>query len=172
MEVSPGGAHSMSRRQSLTGTALMVALALVALLVLGVSLVRFMEYRAAVDGSGGTGGTAVVEVAFLSGSGDVNCTGEFLPDGGGAAIEVDIAVQGRCEEGERLPAVLVEPAAFHPDWWGRPTAWTAGTGTAQHLTPVIMVFLLLVLPVGIAYWVTRKSLWRMLKRAFRPAPRE
>ena len=78
MEVSPGGAHSMSRRRP-TVAALMVALALVALLVLGVSLVRFMEFRAAVDGSGGTGGTAVVEVAFLSGSGDVNLHGRLPP---------------------------------------------------------------------------------------------
>ncbi|MEV3938328.1 hypothetical protein AB0K52_20420 [Glycomyces sp. NPDC049804] len=169
MEVSPGGA--MSRGRSLAGTAAMLGLALVALLAFGLVLARFMEYRAAVDGSGGTRGTAVVEFALLSGSGDTTCKGEFQPDGGGAGVEVDIVVRGRCEEGERLPAVLVEPAAFHPDWWGRPTAWTAGTGTAQHLTPVIMVLLLLVLPVGIAYWATRKPLWRMLKRAFGPSPR-
>ncbi|MCC3763926.1 hypothetical protein K3N28_12710 [Glycomyces sp. TRM65418] len=159
----------MSRRRALAGTALMLALVLLAPAALGVNLARFMEYRAAVDGSGGTRGTAVVEVAFLSGSGDANCKGEFRPDGGGPAVEVDIAVRGRCEEGQRLPAVLVEPAAFHPDWWGRPTAWTAGTGTAQHLTPVIMVFLLLVLPVGVAFWAARKPLWRMCKLAVGPS---
>ncbi|WP_205325998.1 hypothetical protein [Glycomyces sp. YM15] len=170
MAMSPGS-PSMSRGRSLAGTAMMLGLALAALVALGVSLARFAEYRAAVDGSGGTQGTAIVEVAFLSGSGDTVCTGEFRPDDGGAAVEVDIAVRGRCEEGQTLPAVLVEPAAFHPDW-GRPTAWTAGTGTAQHLTPVIMVFLLFVLPVGVAYWVTRKPLWRMLKLAFGPSPQK
>lgn len=170
MEVS--GTPAMSRGRSLAGTALALGLALLALAVFGVSLVRLQEYRAAVDGTGGTQGTAVVEVAFLSGSGDVNCKGEFQPDDGAPAVEVDIAVQGRCEEGQRLPAVLVEPAAFHPDSWGRPTAWTAGTGTAQHLTPVIMVFLLLVLPVGVGYWITRKPLWRMLKLAFGTSPRK
>lgn len=167
--MSPGGSPSLSRGRALTGTALLLGLALAALSALGVTLVRYQEYRAAVDGSGGTRGTAVVEVAFLSGSGDENCKGEFLPDGGGEAVEVDIEVRGRCEEGQRLPAVLVEPAPLHPEWWGRPTAWTAGTGTAQHLTPVIMVLLLLILPVGIAYWATRKPLWRLLKRAFGPS---
>ena len=62
---------------------------------------------------------------------------------------VDIDVKGRCRKATASRSAR-RARRFHPDWGGRPTAWTAGTGTAQHLTPVIMVFLLLVLPVGIA----------------------
>ncbi|MFC3493299.1 hypothetical protein [Glycomyces rhizosphaerae] len=145
----------------------LAALALLPLLVLGVNLMRFLEFRAAMDG-GGTPGVAVVERAFVSGSGDETCMGAFLPDGGGPSIEVDIAVKGRCEEGLRLQAILVEPAAFHPDWWGRPTAWTAGTGTGEHLAPVI-VTVIFVVPVWVGFWFVRKPLWQKLKQTIRPS---
>ncbi|RRR99461.1 hypothetical protein [Glycomyces terrestris] len=132
----------------------LAAFAAVPLLALAITAVRYTAFRAAADGSG-THGTAVVERAHVSGGGDEVCTGAFTPDGGGPATEVDIEVDGPCTEGERLDAFLVEPAALYAGW-GRPTAWTAGTGTGEHLAPVIVVFVFLVLPVLLAALVFRR----------------
>lgn len=129
----------------------------VPLLALAATLMRYFEFRAAADGAG-THGTVVVEQGFTSGSGDEVCTGTFSPDGGGPAVEVDVEVDGRCKEGAVLDAFLVEPAPLHPDWWGRPTAWTAGTGTAAHLAPVVVVTVFLVVPVALAAWLLRRRL--------------
>lgn len=143
--------------------ALTVAVLLLPLLILGVTIMRYLEFRAAVDGDAGTRGVAVVERADVSGSNDETCVGAFTPDGGGPAVEVDIEVDGRCVEGEHVPAVLVEPAMFHPRWWGRPTAWGPGTGTGEHLAPAIAVGLFLVLPVGAVAWIFRGQLPRSFK---------
>jgi hypothetical protein len=150
---------AVSRNRPLT-LALTVAVLLLPLLILGVLVARYLEFRTAMDGDAGTSGVAVVEQAHVAGSNDETCVGAFTPDGGGPAVEVDIEVDGRCVEGEQVPAVLVEPAVFHPGWWGRPTAWGPGTGTGEHLAPVIVVGLFIVLPVGAVAWIFRKPLLR------------
>jgi hypothetical protein len=146
---------AVTRRRAVRWTAAAL-LVLVPLLALAAVTVRYLEFRSAADGASGTHGAVVVEKADVSGGGDEVCTGVFTPDGGGPDVEVDIEVDGRCTEGERLDAFLVEPAALHPDRWGDPTAWTAGTGTGEHLAPVVAVLVFLVLPVLLAAVILRR----------------
>jgi hypothetical protein len=140
-----------------------VALLVVPLLAMGLIVARYLEFRAAAEGDVGTHGTAVVEKARTVGRGDDVCVGEFTPDDGGTPIEVDIEVDGFCSDGDRHEAFLVEPAPLHPNWWGRPTAWTDGTGAGEHLAPLLPVFLFLVVPPWAVVVIFRRRLWQALR---------
>jgi hypothetical protein len=151
------------RRVSPLAAVVLAAIVVLPLVLLSVIIMRYMEFRAAMEGTAGTQGVAVVEQR-VTGEGDDICTGTFTPADGGPPLEVDIDVKGICSEGERVPAVIVGPTLLHPDWGGRPTAWGEGTGTGEHLAPAIPVILFLIVPVWCVAWIFRRQLLRSLKR--------
>lgn len=152
------------RRISPLLAAVLAAVVVLPLVLLGVIVMRYLEFRAAMDGTAGTSGVVVVEQARVIGEGDDICTGTFTPDDGGPRVEVDLDVKGICSEGDRVPAVIVGPTVLHPEWGDRPTAWGEGTGTGKHLAPALPVILFLILPVWCVAWIFRRQLLRSPKR--------
>jgi hypothetical protein len=130
--------------------------ALLLLLVVGVlSLFPIALYANAVEmadgyrashGQAGTPGTATVDSA-VDGRGGQVCRGLFTPDDGGAAVELRIEVDGRCEEGQEVEARLMEGRSSMFTGYGETRAWAAGADDWAGYLPLVILFGLLSLPL-------------------------
>lgn len=101
-------------------------------------------YRAS-HGEAGVPGTATVDSAVDAKGGQV-CRGTFTPEDG-AATEVRIEVDGRCDEGQEVEARLMEGRASMFTGYGEPRAWAAGADDWAAYVPLVILFGLLSLPL-------------------------
>ncbi|MCC3761947.1 hypothetical protein K3N28_02535 [Glycomyces sp. TRM65418] len=144
--------------------ALGLVLALFAVALHANAMALIDGYRAT-NGQAGVPGTVTVERAVDVKQGRA-CTGTFVPDDGGPAVEVRIELPGRCEVGQEAEAHLIEGRTSLFRGYDEPRAWAAGAKTWAAYIPPVILFGLLNLPALLVVVILLNTL---LKRLLRPS---
>lgn len=164
----PGGARGGPVKPHPAVTALLLLLVCGVLSLFPIALhtnaIAMIDGYRASHGQAGTPGTATVGSAVDGRDGQV-CRGVFAPDDGGAAAEVRIEVDGRCEEGQVVDARLMEGRSSMFTGYGEPRAWAAGADDWGGYLPLVILFALLSLPLVL---LAAMILVRLAKLVFLP----